>query len=83
MASRISIRNRGSMASARVKTCFMVRTGRSGESSLPAFLMVQELDLISPSSTAVAKIAFSRRYALAMVTAPMPLSRRSLRHLRM
>ncbi|SDI56342.1 hypothetical protein SAMN05421869_106125 [Nonomuraea jiangxiensis] len=65
VASRTSMRNRGSMASVRAKTYFMVSTGRSGESSLPASLMVHGLALISPSSTAVLKMAFRSRYALA------------------
>jgi len=63
-------------ASASAKTSRTVRTGRSGDSSLPAPLIRHGLRRITPSSAAVVRIALSRPYALATVTALTSASRR-------
>ena len=54
-------RYRGSMASAIASICSIVATGRSAGRSTEAPLMTHGLRAITPSSRAVAHIAWSRR----------------------
>lgn len=69
------------MASAKASTWATVAMGRLGADSLPAPRIRQGLRWINSSSAAVCKIAFSSRYALATVVAPVAASR-SARHVR-
>jgi len=81
-ASSTSARYRGSMAAARSNTCRVVSTGRSGDFSTDAPLILHGLRRIRPSSAAVFKTALSSRYAFATVTTLTSASSRSLRQRR-